>query len=81
MVTKVDFSIDSDNASVTPAGGDYVKVELENVDLNELIQAIGEDEILAEFDIEDIIKNKGADDLLAEIGEEAARKYFDIEEE
>ncbi len=79
---KVDIVVEAETANIEPVGYRTVKIELGNVSIDEIIEAIGIKEILAEIGDSDIVANVGnTDGLLDEIGEEEARKFFDIPKE
>ena len=79
-MATTDFRVSAKAVNILPDSINHVDVELEDVDLNELIQQIGDSTVLDEFNTEDIVKHFGIDNLLEQIGEEETRKYFGIEE-
>lgn len=57
------------------------KVEISGDSRKEVVLefAANDAALLSHFNVADIVANFDVDDLLNEIGEDAARKYFDIE--
>jgi hypothetical protein len=71
-MAKFSFDLNCTNAAVSPNGSSSVTVTLEDVDKSDLYDL---------FEIDDFIRYYGVDKVLNEIGEEEARKHFNIPEE
>lgn len=71
MAREISFDLNCTNAGVSPNGRDSVTVSLQDVDITDIIELIG---------IEDLIRYHGVDSFLKEIDERDARKFYGIED-